>query len=120
MTISERARTAMVSGATPVSRSTYDPDFLATRMPSASSTMCRTLTWGASTNATSFEYCIDSTINSLCDGTWTTTAALATRSVAFTGFAYNTKYEWQIRSRGAIGTLEANAGTWWSFSTVLR
>jgi hypothetical protein len=77
-----------------------------------------TLTWGSSANATSFEYCIDATINSLCDGVWTTTPVLATRSVAFTGFAWNTKYEWQVRARGAVGTLDANTGTWWTFTTL--
>jgi hypothetical protein len=74
------------------------------------------LTWGASTGATSYEYCLDTTINSTCDGTWTSTGT--TRSAAPAGRLNSTRYEWQVRSRNAGGVTNANAGAWWTFTTV--
>ena len=75
-----------------------------------------TLSWGASTGATSYEYCLDATVNSVCDGAWTSTgtARTATRS----GLANSTRYEWQVRARNTAGVTDANAGAWWTFTTV--
>ncbi len=75
-----------------------------------------TLSWGASTGATSYEYCLDATVNSACDGTWTSTGTA--RTASRTGLATSTRYEWQVRARNAAGVTDANAGTWWTFTTV--
>ncbi|MFZ4670210.1 MAG: fibronectin type III domain-containing protein [Microthrixaceae bacterium] len=75
-----------------------------------------TLSWGASTGATSYEYCIDTTVNSVCDGTWTSTGTAL--SASRTGLANSTRYEWQVRARNTAGATDANAGTWWTFTTA--
>ena len=83
---------------------------------SAGVSITPTLSWGASTGATSYEYCIDATINAACDASWISTGT--TRSAALTGLAYSTKYEWQVRARNSAGTLDADAGTWWNLTTA--
>jgi len=75
-----------------------------------------TLSWGASTGATSYEYCLDATVNSVCDGTWTSTGT--TRTASRTGLANSTRYEWQVRARNSAGVTDANSGTWWTFTTA--
>jgi len=74
-----------------------------------------TLTWGSSTGATSYEYCIDTTNNNACDGSWTT--AGAGTSAAITGLDPDTAYSWQVRAVNGQGSTEANGGTWWVFTT---
>jgi hypothetical protein len=74
------------------------------------------LSWGASSGATSFEYCIDTTNNSACDAAWISTAA--STSVGLTGLTPATSYFWQARAINASGITEANGGTWWTFTTA--
>jgi hypothetical protein len=76
-----------------------------------------TLSWGASSNATSYEYCIDTTNNSACDASWISTAA--STSVGLSGLSPATIYYWQVRAVNIGGTTYANGGTWWSFTTAL-
>ncbi len=76
----------------------------------------QTLSWGASSGATSYEYCVNT--SATCAGAWTsmgsaTTAVLPTR-------AYRATYYWQVRARNATGTTDANAGAWWSFTTAVN
>jgi hypothetical protein len=73
-----------------------------------------TLGWGASSGATSYEYCLDATNNSACDGTWQTAASGAT----VTGLTTGTTYYWQVRARNGGATTLADGGTWWSFATA--
>jgi len=75
-----------------------------------------TLSWGASTGATSYEYCVDLIVNSLCDGTWTSTGTL--RTAALSGLVNSTAYEWQVRARNSGGVTSANVGVSWRFTTV--
>jgi hypothetical protein len=75
-----------------------------------------TLTWGKSTNASSYEYCYDTSRNSSCDTAWQSTTA-ANASLA--GLGYNTVYEWQVRAVNTGGNKYANAGAWWSFKVVI-
>jgi len=70
--------------------------------------------WGASTNATSYEVCLDTTNNNLCDGSWTATINLST---TLGGLAAGTTYYWQVRAVNPTASTEANAGTWWRFTT---
>ncbi|MBI5934603.1 MAG: DNRLRE domain-containing protein [Chloroflexi bacterium] len=74
-----------------------------------------TLSWGASTNATFYEYCYDTSGNDACDSDWTSTGTI--KSADFAGLAYNTTYYWQVRATNTDGTTYANSGDWWSFST---
>ncbi len=75
-----------------------------------------TLTWLASSGATSYEYCYDTSNNSICDGTWVTTGT--NLSVALAGLNTGRVYYWQVRAVNAGGTTYANAGTMWAFTTV--
>ena len=75
------------------------------------------LTWGASTGATSYEYCIDLVVNNACDGTWVATGV--TRSATAGPLVGGTRYEWQVRARNAVGVVSANANTAWTFTTVV-
>jgi hypothetical protein len=74
-----------------------------------------TLSWAASTGAASYEYCVDTTNDNACAGSWVSTGA--TRQASVTGLARNVTYFWQVRARNGGGTTLANAGTWWRFST---
>ncbi|MBK8417734.1 hypothetical protein [Candidatus Villigracilis saccharophilus] len=77
-----------------------------------------TLTWSASTGATSYQYCVDSTNNNTCDsGTWTSTGTV--RNAALSGLSGNTTYYWQVRAVYAGGFNYANAvNSWYRFTTV--
>jgi hypothetical protein len=75
-----------------------------------------TLSWAASSGATSYEYCLDLTINSTCDGAWT--SAGSATSVGVTGLAPGTTYSWHVRALNGLGTTyaDAGAGAFWSFT----
>lgn len=73
------------------------------------------LSWAASSGASSYEYCLDTTNNNTCDATWTSTGT--NTSVSVSGLANSTAYYWQARAVNSVGSTEANAGAWWSFST---
>ncbi|MCE7983334.1 MAG: hypothetical protein DYG89_19345 [Caldilinea sp. CFX5] len=73
------------------------------------------LQWGASSNATSYEYCIDTSNNNTCNATWLNIGAAT--SVRPAGLAGGTTYYWQVRAVNVTNTTLANGGTWWSFRT---
>jgi len=74
------------------------------------------LSWGASSGATSYEYCYDTSNNSICDGSWISVGS--NLSVGLSGLTAGTTYYWQVRARNVAETTEADSGTWWKFSTV--
>jgi peptidyl-Lys metalloendopeptidase len=73
------------------------------------------LSWGASSLATSYQYCIDTSNNSTCNATWVSTGT--NTSAALSGLTASTVYSWQVRANNAYGATYANGGTWWSFTT---
>lgn len=73
----------------------------------------QTLTWEASTRATSYEYCIALT-TAACTN-WITTGAV--RSVTVSSLANNKAYYWQVRAKNAAGTVLATGG-FWKFTTL--
>ena len=73
------------------------------------------LSWGASSEADSYEYCFDTTNNNGCDSSWISTGART--SVSLTGLKTNTAYYWQVRAVNTGGTTYADTSTWGSFST---
>jgi hypothetical protein len=72
------------------------------------------LSWGTSSNATSYEYCYATTFG--CTS-WISVGASTTAT--FSGLSNEQTYYWQIRAVNAGGITLANAGTYWSFTTVV-
>ena len=74
-----------------------------------------TLSWTASSGASSYEYCIDTAKNNTCDGEWipvgTNTSAVPDE------LSVLTTYYWQVRASNPGGTTEADGDAWWNFST---
>ena len=71
------------------------------------------LSWGASSTAESYEYCIDTSSNSTCNTSWIPTGTGT--SVPLSSLPAGA-YSWQVHAINDSGTTEANAGTWWSFT----
>jgi RHS repeat-associated protein len=85
--------------------------------PAAGATVSGTavaLSWTASSGAASYEYCIDTTANGACDGSWQSAGTATGASV--TGLTAGTTYSWQVRARNGAGTTDASGG--WSSFTV--
>lgn len=74
-----------------------------------------TLSWWSSSGIDSYEYCIDTMDNDLCDTTWTNVGLAL--SVEVSGLQNGTTYFWQVRAVYGSESVEANGGTWWSFAT---
>jgi Zn-dependent metalloprotease len=74
-----------------------------------------TLYWKASSGATSYEYCVDTTNDDACAGSWVSTGL--TRSAALSGLGLATTYYWQARAISVLTTTYADGGAWWSFTT---
>jgi hypothetical protein len=73
-----------------------------------------TLSWGTSDRAASYEYCLGTT--KPCSN-WTS-AGLNT-SVALSGLDNSQVYFWQVRAINAGGTILADSGSSWSFTTIV-
>jgi Tol biopolymer transport system component len=75
------------------------------------------LSWGASSDATYYQYCIDTTNNNTCNTTWISTGS--NTSVPLSSLTPGTYY-WAVRARNATGITVANKGStpWWSFNTI--
>jgi subtilisin family serine protease len=76
-----------------------------------------TLSWGTSANATSYQYCIDTTNDGACS-TWVDTGSAT--SVALIGLSASTTYYWQVRAVNMIALTYANGAenSHWSFTTA--
>jgi len=74
-----------------------------------------TLSWGSSSNAASYEYCVDTSNDNTCAGSWVSIGASGSASPS--GFAPGTTYYWQVRAENASGEAYSDGGTWWSFTT---
>ena len=75
-----------------------------------------TLSWGASSGATSYEYCYDTSNDSACSG-WVSVGSAT--SVGIGPLAYGTAYYWQVRANNGFGTTYADgaATAFWAFTT---
>jgi hypothetical protein len=98
------------TGATPAAFGKTAPAAGATGQP-----LDLTLSWESSTGATGYQYCYDTSNDGDC-AVWT--SAGTAHSVNITGLAPGITYYWQVRSSNTIGTTYANAGAFWSFTTL--
>ena len=73
------------------------------------------LSWGASTSAAKYEYCIDTTAGTTCTTSWKSTNL--NKFVNLTGLLKGKKYYWMVRAKNAVGTTLSNGGVWWNFTT---
>ena len=72
-----------------------------------------TLSWGASGGAAGYEFCLDTTNDSLC-ANWTT---VGSTSVALSGLTPSTTYYWQVRTFNQAGYAYGNnTTTFWTFT----
>ncbi|MFM2182239.1 MAG: hypothetical protein RJB61_533 [Actinomycetota bacterium] len=106
----------MTVGAAPGAFGKSGPKNLATRTKTSLS-----LSWAASTGATSYWYCLTRTAptanQTTCAGsTWVSAGTL--RSVTVSGLLAGTTYYWQVRADNSIGSTYANSNTWWRFTTA--
>jgi len=74
-----------------------------------------TLSWEASTGATSYEYCIDTISDPWCNTSWISTGPQT--SVTLSNLSTTTTYYWQVRARNSLGITLADSATFWSFTT---
>ncbi len=74
------------------------------------------LSWSASSDATDYEYCYDTTDDDACSA-WTSSGGAT--STVLTGLAPNTTYYWQVRAVNTSGTTYADGSStdYWSFTT---
>lgn len=75
-----------------------------------------TLVWETNSEAASYEYCYNTSNDNACGGTWTNTGT--NTNVNLSGLSNNTTYYWQVRAVSTNATVYADAGAWWSFTTV--
>jgi hypothetical protein len=77
------------------------------------------LTWSTSANATSYEYCYDTSNDNSCTG-WTSTGSAT--SVALSGLSYETTFYWHVRANNSIATTYSNGAStaYWSFTTIAQ
>jgi hypothetical protein len=73
------------------------------------------LSWAASDGADSYEYCVDTINNNVCDSNWI--SAGVKTSVSPTGLKTKTTYYWQVRAMNTGGTTYADTSVWGSFTT---
>ena len=74
------------------------------------------LSWAPSTNATVYTYCISLVASCTAPAAWISTGA--NTSAIVSGLTPNTRYYWQVIGGNATGSVNANGGTWWSFTII--
>ncbi len=74
-----------------------------------------TLRWNPSDGATGYEYCYDDSNNNNCDSSWQ--SAGTNTSADLSGLSPNVTYFWQVRANDPTGSVEADTGRWWAFTT---
>jgi hypothetical protein len=74
------------------------------------------LGWTASTNATGYELCVDTTDDDACDGSWSSVGDVTSAPVS--GLTEWTTYFWQVRAVNGNGATDADGGSWWWFITT--
>ena len=75
-----------------------------------------TLRWGASAGAASYEYCLDTINDNLCNTTWISTGTAL--SVSIKSLLSRTTYFWHVRAVNTGGITLSNNNTFWRFTTA--
>ena len=92
--------------------------FLKTAPANGASTLSTnpTLHWGVSSNATSYQYCIDTINDKACNKNWISSGT--NTSVTLNNLVPGFTYYWQVRASNPNGTAYANGSSnaWWSFT----
>jgi hypothetical protein len=73
------------------------------------------LSWSGSSNASGYEYCIDTSNDNTCAGSWV--SAGASTSASPSGLVPGTTYYWLVRAKDSSGETYSDGGAWWSFTT---
>ena len=74
-----------------------------------------TLSWSNSISATEYDYCISATYAGTC--IFSGASVNASTSVTL-NLSYGHIYYWQVTSKNTNGSVSANNGTWWTFTTI--
>jgi len=75
-----------------------------------------TLSWGISSGATSYEYCIDKVKGTSCDSKWVKVGY--NQSVNVTGLKLGKTFYWTVRARNSSGKIKSDNGVWWNFKVT--
>lgn len=74
------------------------------------------LAWSANSGAVSYEYCLDTVNNGVCDTGWVPRGS--SLYVFPSTLQHGVTYSWQVRAIDSLGGITyANNGTWWTFTT---
>jgi beta-lactamase superfamily II metal-dependent hydrolase len=76
------------------------------------------LRWAPSDGAASYEYCIDTVSNGVCDTAWVSVGTATSTSVG--PLDEHTVYEWQVRAVNTLGAVQADAGAARTFTSGHR
>ena len=86
---------------------------------SAPSTTPITLSWSASSGATVYKYCYDTSNNNTCDSPAVWTSARNNTSVTLPSGLNPSIYYWQVCAENSVGAICTDGGTWQSFTVLL-
>lgn len=73
------------------------------------------LKWEAINTDGEYEYCVDTLDNNACDTEWVS-AGDKTQAMLY-NLELDTTYYWNVRYSSSSGTVNANEGNWWQFTT---
>jgi hypothetical protein len=77
------------------------------------------LRWSPSSGANGYIYCVDTISHPDNDDTCSTNWVINdTTESPHLSLTYNQTYYWQVRAQNPQGTLQADNGVWWSFTTI--
>jgi len=74
----------------------------------------RLYSWGISSFASSYEFCIDTNDNGTCDNSWLSTNLDLSKQVSLLS---NTTYFWQVRAVNSNGVTYSDSNLWWKLTT---
>jgi len=78
--------------------------------------MNTTLSWESSSVAASYEYCVDTTNDTIYFAGWVSSGT--NTSLDLSELTPGVTYYWQVRAVNGNGTTYADGSSWWSFTTT--